>query len=571
MPVRINRRLAVKFSLFGDSQALSEAKSKLKAIDRSQAVIEFDLEGTILTANANFLKTMGYELNEVLGQNHSMFVDDAYKKSDEYKNFWAVLKRGDFQSAIYRRLGKNGREVWIRATYNPIMNAKGKPYKVIKFATDITEQQNRNAAYEGQVKAIDRSQAVIEFDLDGTILTANANFLKTMGYSLEEIQGRHHSMFVDDAVKQSAEYKAAWDGLRAGKYLGGEFRRLRKDGNGVWIQATYNPVMDASGRPYRIIKFATDISEQKRRTVDYEGQINAIHRSQAVIEFNCDGTIITANKNFLKTMGYSLEEIQGRHHSMFVDEAEKNSTKYKEFWETLNRGDYHAAEFRRIGKGGREVYIQASYNPIMRPSGALVKIVKFASDVTSDVVARKQAEYIRSLLEETASGAEELSGSVQEIAESMENTRSVSTEAAEEVVRVDNSAKRLDGAAQAMSGILETINDIAEQINLLALNATIEAARAGDAGKGFAVVAGEVKNLANQAQSATNEIRGEIGNMLSVSSDVVGALTAIRTRIDSVQSLVAASAAAVEEQSAVTGTMSTNMRRAVEEAENLRG
>jgi len=561
----------VKFSFFGDSNALSEAKSKLKAIDRSQAVIEFDLDGKILTANENFLKTMGYELDEVLGQSHSMFVDDEYKKSDEYKNFWALLKRGDFQSAIYRRIGKNGREVWIRATYNPIMNTRGKPYKVIKFATDITEQKNRNAEYEGQVKAIDRAQAVIEFDLDGIILTANKNFLKTMGYSLEEIQGKHHSMFVQEDVKQSAEYKEAWAGLRAGRYLGGEFRRLRKDGQGVWIQATYNPVMDASGRPYKVIKFATDISDQKRRNVDYEGQINAIHRSQAVIEFNCDGTIITANNNFLKTMGYSLEEVQGKHHSMFVDEAEKGSAEYKEFWETLNRGDYHAAEFRRIGKGGREVFIQASYNPIMRPSGSLVKIVKFATDVTGDVIARKQAEYIRSLLEETASGAEELSGSVQEIAESMENTRSVSTEAAEEVVRVDNSAKRLDGAAQAMSGILETINDIAEQINLLALNATIEAARAGDAGKGFAVVAGEVKNLANQAQSATNEIRGEIGNMLSVSSDVVGALTAIRTRIDSVQSLVAASATAVEEQSAVTGTMSTNMRRAVEEAENLRG
>ena len=560
----------VRFNIFDSSKALAEANSKLKAIDQSQAVIEFNLDGTIIAVNENFLKTMGYERDGVLGAHHSMFVDDEYAASEDYKTFWVALARGEFQSGQFRRIGKGGQIVWIRATYNPILDGRGKPYKIVKCATDITEQKQRDVAFEGQAKAIDRSYAVIEFDLDGTILTANENFLKVLGYSLEEIQGRHHSMFVDNAVKQSAEYKQAWENLRAGKYLSGEFRRLRKDGKGVWIQATYNPVLDASGKPHKIIKFATDISVQKRRNVDYEGQIDAIRRSQAVIEFDTGGTILTANENFLKTMGYRLDEIQGQHHSIFIDDAEKTSPEYKEFWDALNRGEYQAAEFRRIGKGGREVYIQASYNPILRPSGALVKIVKFATDVTSDVIARKQAEYIRSLLEETTAGAEELSGSVQEIAESMENTRSVSNEAAEEVVRVDNSAKRLDGAAQAMSGILETINDIAEQINLLALNATIEAARAGDAGKGFAVVAGEVKNLANQAQSATNEIREEIGNMLSVSSDVVGALAAIRTRIDSVQSLVAASASAVEEQSAVTGTMSANMRRAVQEAENLR-
>ncbi|MDF1793677.1 MAG: PAS domain-containing methyl-accepting chemotaxis protein [Thalassobaculaceae bacterium] len=559
----------MSFNLFGTSRALVDARSRLEAIDRSQAVIEFDLDGKILTANEHFLKTMDYALGEVIGRNHSMFVDDAYRTSAEYRNFWTALKRGEFQSAQFRRIAKNGREVWIRAIYNPILDARGKPYKVVKFATDITEQKHQTIEYEGKVQAIDRSQAVIEFDLDGTILTANENFLKTLGYRLEEIRGRHHSMFVAGTVKQSAEYKQFWETLKSGKFLSGEYRRIRKDGEGVWIQASYNPIFDAQGKPYKVVKFATDITDQKRQSSDYEGQIKAILRSQAVIEFQLDGTILTANENFLETMGYRLDEIQGRHHSIFIDPAEKQSPDYKKFWEALNSGEYHAAEYRRIAKGGREVWIRATYNPIMRPSGALVKVVKFATDVTQDVIARKQAEHIRSLLEETASGAERLSGSVQDIAQSMENSRTVSAEAVKEVTRVDESAKRLDGAAQSMSGILETINDIAEQINLLALNATIEAARAGDAGKGFAVVASEVKNLANQAQGATDEIRSEITNMLSVSSSVVEALEAIRSRIDSVQSLVDASATAVEEQSSVTETMSSNMRRAVEEAANM--
>ena len=233
--------------------------------------------------------------------------------------------------------------------------------------------------------AFDRSQAIIEFKMDGTIITANQNFLKVLGYSLTEIQGRPHSMFVDAAEKNSPEYQQFWQSLNRGEYQAREFKRIGKGGREIWIQASYNPVLGRNGKPYKVVKLATDITEQKKQSADNKGQIDAINRSQAVIEFNLDGTVISANQNFLNTLGYSLAEIQGKHHSMFVDEAERNSPAYRAFWDSLRRGEYQAAEYKRIGKGGKEVWIHASYNPIFDPSGKPVKVVKFATDITQQV------------------------------------------------------------------------------------------------------------------------------------------------------------------------------------------
>ena len=355
---------------------------QIAAIGKSQAVIEFEMDGTIITANENFLKTLGYTLAEVNGRHHSMFVDEAHRHSPDYKEFWAKLNRGEYVADEFKRIGKGGREVWIQASYNPILDADGKPFKVVKFATDTTGQKLTNADYRGQIAAIGKSQATIEFKMDGTIVTANENFLKTLGYTLDEIKGRHHSMFVDEAYRQSADYKEFWAKLNRGEYVADEFKRIGKGGREVWIQASYNPILDLNGKPCKVVKFATDVTQQKLTNADYAGQIAAIGKSQATIEFKMDGTIVTANENFLKTLGYTLDEIKSRHHSMFVDEAYRNSADYKEFWAKLNRGEYVADEFKRIGKGGREVWIQASYNPILDLNGKPCKVVKFATDVT---------------------------------------------------------------------------------------------------------------------------------------------------------------------------------------------
>jgi methyl-accepting chemotaxis protein len=370
-----------------EKSRLIDYAGQIAAIGKSQAVIEFEMDGTIITANENFLGGMGYTLDEVKGRHHGMFVEEAYRQSAEYREFWARLNRGEFLAAEYKRIGKGGKEVWIQASYNPILNGDSKPFKVVKFATDVTQQKIQNANYAGQIAAISKSQAVIEFAMDGTILTANENFLGAMGYGLDEVKGKHHSMFVDEAARQSAEYREFWARLNRGEYQSGEYKRVGRGGKEIWIQASYNPILDLNGKLFKVVKFAADITQQKILNADYAGQIAAIGKSQAVIEFKMDGTIVAANENFLGAMGYTLDEVKGRHHSIFVDEAYRQSGAYREFWSKLNQAEYVSGEFKRIGKGGKEVFIQASYNPILDLNHKPCKVVKYASDISAQKLA----------------------------------------------------------------------------------------------------------------------------------------------------------------------------------------
>ena len=551
-----------------NNSVAANAIAQATAIGKSQAVIEFNLDGTIITANQNFLDAMGYRLDEIQGKHHSMFVEAGERDSAEYRTFWANLNRGEYQAAEYRRIAKGGREIWIQASYNPIFDRGGKPVRVVKFATDITARKIRSMEDAGKIAAISRAQAVIEFNLDGTIITANDHFLGAVGYTLDEIKGKHHQMFVSPAERDSAEYREFWAALGRGKFQSAEYKRYGKGGKEIWILASYNPILDDSGKPFKVVKFASDVSDQKLRAANYAGQVEAIGKSQAVIEFNMDGTIITANENFLGAVGYRLDEIKGKHHQMFVPPSEQGEA-YREFWASLNRGEFQAAEYKRVGKGGKEIWIQASYNPIRDLNGKPYKVVKYATDTTAQVIARMKSESVRGMMESVAAGAEQLNTSVREISEAMVKSKDTATHAVERVELADQQAQRLSEAAVAMSSIVQLIGDITGQINLLALNATIESARAGEAGRGFAVVASEVKNLANQAKQATDKIGAEIGNLNGISSDVVGALTEIKGAIQSVNEYVASTAAAVEEQSTVTEDMSSSMRRAAEEAAGI--
>ena len=444
------------------------------------------------------------------------------------------------------------------------------------------------------IAALDASQAVIHFNLDGTIEWANQNFLDAMGCTLAEIKGQHHRMFVDPKVSSGPEYAAFWDSLRAGTYQSGEYRRLAKGGRSVWIQASYNPIIGRDGKPFKVVKFATDITAQKRRNAEYESQIAAIGKSQAVIHFTLDGIIEWANENFLTTLGYTLEEIKGQHHRMFVDPSESTSADYATFWKQLHDGHYQAGEYRRIGKDGREVWIQASYNPILSASGNPVKIVKFATDITQQVKKRLESERVGALVDNglglisngidsargsaasaasateqtaamvnsVAAAAEEMNSSIGEIATSMARARDNVLVAQEQTRSADIATKQLAEAATAMSSIVDFISDIAAQINLLALNATIESARADDAGRGFAVVANEVKNLAGQVDSATARIAKEISGMQGVAGDVTQRLSHIIADMNNVTEGITTVSSAVEEQSAVTRDISANMQAA---------
>jgi methyl-accepting chemotaxis protein len=440
-------------------------QAKVDAIMRSQAVIEFNLDGTIITANENFLRAMGYSLDEVRGQHHSMFCDPGYAASAEYQALWADLRQGKFRAAAFQRFAKGGREVWIQASYNPVFNRGGKPIRVIKFATDITAQTQQAADHAAQIEAISRVQAVIAFNLDGTILTANDNFLATVGYGLAEIVGKHHSMFCDKDYVASAQYQQFWERLRAGQYEAAEFQRFGKGGKEVWIQASYNPILDASGKPVKVIKFATDITERKRS----EGILKELTGSLARM---ADG------------------DLGGRINTSFTGQYEALR---QAFNQTLDKLETIT---RSLG----------SASGTLRTATA--EILSGANDLSSRTT--KQAATI----EETSAAVEQLSSAVADnarrAATASSKARQVSQSATDSGAVMTDATKAM-GAIEAssakISNIIGLIDDIAFQTNLLALNASVEAARAGDAGKGFAVVAVEVRRLAQSAASASADVK----------------------------------------------------------------
>ncbi len=418
----------------------------------------------------------------------------------------------------------------------------------------------------GRLASIDRTQAIIEFSMDGTIRKANANFLTVLGYSHGEIQGKHHSMFVQDKDRHTPAYKAFWENLNRGEVQAGEIKRISKDGRQLWLRASYNPILDHAGKPTKVVEFAIDVTDELTRIADCENQLVSVGKAQAVIEFNLDGTITKANANFLDTVGYSWEEIKGRHHRMFVSEKDQKTADYADFWASLNRGETRIAEFKRIGKGGKEIFLQAAYSPINDINGNPVKVVKYATEVTAAAYARDDlktkvgmilevvnaaakgdltqpitvsgtdpigqlgeglnrfftdlrgsissigdnatalagaseelsavsaemstnadetssqanvvsaaSEQVSANVQTVATGVDEMNMAIREIAKNASEAARVSQQAVTVANNTNNTIAKLGESSIEIGKVVKVITSIAEQTNLLALNATIEA------------------------------------------------------------------------------------------------
>ncbi|KIP99225.1 chemotaxis protein [Agrobacterium tumefaciens] len=496
----------------------SDAKAVLDAMSKSQAIIEFKIDGTIVTANENFCRALGYQLHEIVGKNHRLFLDPTEANSPDYRDFWAKLGRGEYESRQFKRIAKDGKEVWIQASYNPVFRG-GKPYKVVKFATDITAIKLKAAEDAGILNALSRAQATIEFTPDGEIIDANENFLNALGYQLSEIKGKKHAVFCEPAYTQSTEYRQFWAKLASGEFVADEFMRLGKGGKKVYIQASYNPIFDMNGKVFKVVKFATDVSERVANVKQLADGLQSMSEGDLTQQIAVP---------FLP----ALERLRTDFNS--------TSAKLRKTLETI------------LENAGA---ISAASSQIQTASNELAKRTEHQAASVEETAAA--LEEITTTVSDSSNRAQDAGQLVRKTKENAEYSGKVVSQAVEAMGKIEQSAGEI-------GNIIGVIDEIAFQTNLLALNAGVEAARAGEAGKGFAVVAQEVRELAQRSAKAAKEIKtlinasnGHVKNGVSLVGDTGAALQDIVQQVVEVDGNVNAIVESSREQA--TGLKEINI------------
>lgn len=369
----------------GDSDDL---EAELAALRKALCIAEVERSGRLLTANENFLRSIGYPLGEIQGQYFSQILDDSEKEQEEFSHLWKRLLSGLFEGGEYKFKHRDGKALWLQGSYIPVSSKEGAITKVIFYASDITKSKKERDAAEAFIqrcKAVEtavNAHSLISFaNIHGKIIYANDLFCATSKYSREELIGKDHAL-LNSGYHPKGFFAEMYRTVAKGQIWRAEVRNRAKDNSHYWVATTILPIFDAEGKMCQYVSIRMDITEQKLKNIDFAGQLAAISRSQTSLEMDMDGTILNANANFLEVMGYSLEEIVGRHHSIFVESSYRKSESYRAFWEKLNLGMFEAAEYKRIAKNGREVWIQAAYNPILDLNGKPKKIVEYATDIT---------------------------------------------------------------------------------------------------------------------------------------------------------------------------------------------
>ena len=496
----------------------SNGRDSAEALERSQAVVEFTPEGNILRANENFLAALGYELAEIIGRHHSMSVPEEDRDSDAYAAFWADLGRGTFKSAEFRRVTKQGRSIFIQATYNPVLNRKGEVVKVVKFASDITKDAVRRRDLESQIEAVSRANAMIEFKPDGTILSANANFLSAMGYELDEIAGRHHSIFVTQDERNSDAYARFWTEIAAGAFKSAEFERVSKSGETVFIRATYNPVLGLDGTPYKVVKIAADITQTVR-----EGRLRQATVAAMAERINTIAATSTQASERAASASSATERASENVQAVAAG-AEELSSSIAEISRQV--GEANQVSSQAMEKTERADAVMKRLEGEAGAIGDVVRLITDIAEQTNLLALNATIEAARA--GEAGKGFAVVASEVKTLAE---QTSKATSSISDQIGGIQGATGKAVDAMSSISQVIGEMNTIAS-----AIAAAMEEQRAA---------ASEITRAAQDAAAGTREVSGSISRVDAAASEtgqcaaqVSSASGALNTEADGLEKAV---------------------------------